>query len=100
MKITEVVTKKSGDIKMVALRYSGLQILVLFSSSSGYETLGKCFLNKEIEEIHHLKLTEIQGKMLCLRLYSHGTSQIFDWSKNSYGQLFCSHGIHANHMKI
>lgn len=100
MKITEVVTKKSGDIKLVALRYSGLQILVLFSSSSGYETLGKCFLNKEIEEIHHLKLTEIQGKMLCLRLYSHGTSQIFDWSKNSYSQLFCSHGIHANHMKI
>lgn len=96
MKITEVVTKKSGDIKLVALRYSGLQILVLFSSSSGYETLGKCFLNKEIEEIHHLKLTEIQGK----RLYSHGTGQIFDWSKNSYGQLFCSHGIHANHMKI
>lgn len=81
MKITEVVTKKSGDIKLVALCYSGLQILVLFSSSSGYETLGKCFLNKEIEEIHHLKLTEIQGKMLCLRLYSHGTGQIFDWSK-------------------
>ena len=77
MKITEVVTKKSGDIKLVALRHSGLQILVLFSSSSGYETLGKCFLNKEIEEIHHLKLTEIQGKMLCQRLYSHGTGQIF-----------------------
>ena len=85
MKITEVVTKKSGDIKLVALRYSGLQILVLFSSSSGYETLGKCFLNKEIEEIHHLKLTEIQGKMLCVRLRSHGTGQIFDWSKTSYG---------------
>ena len=95
MKITEVVTKKSGDMKLVALRYSGFQILVLFSSSSGYETLGKCFLNKEIEEIHHLKLTEIQGKMLCVRLYSH-----FDWSKNSYGQLFCSHRIHANRMKI
>lgn len=84
MKITEVVTKKSGDVKLVALRYSGFQILVLFSSSSGYETLGKCFLNKEIEEIDHLKLTEIQGKMLCLRLCSHGTGQIFNLSKNLY----------------
>lgn len=84
MKVTEVVTKKSGDIKLVALCYNGFQILVLFSSSSGYETLGKCFLNKEIEEIHHLKLTEIQGKMLCLRLRSHGTGQIFNLSKNPY----------------
>lgn len=85
MKITEVVSKKSGDIKMVALRYSGFQILVLFSSSTGYDTLGKCFLNEKIEEIHHLKLIEIQGKMSCLRLCSHSTGQIFDLSKNLYG---------------
>ena len=32
-----------------------------FSSSAGYETLGKCFLEGKIEEISHLKLTEIQG---------------------------------------
>lgn len=60
-RVIEVLSKKSGDTKLEPLRFSGLQLLMKFSSSAGYETLGKCFLEGKIEEISHLKLTEIQG---------------------------------------
>lgn len=60
-RVLEALSKKSGDTKLEPLRYSGLQLLMKFSSSAGYETLGKCFLEGKIEEISNLKLTEIQG---------------------------------------
>ena len=56
-----MLSKKSGDAKLEPLRCSGLQLLMKFSSTAGYEALGKCFLDGEINEISHLKLTEIQG---------------------------------------
>lgn len=62
--VTDALSKKSGDTKLEALRFSGLQLLMKFSSPAGYEALGKCFLDGKIEEISHLKLTEIQGKLL------------------------------------
>ena len=61
MKVTEMLSKKSGGAKLEPLRCSGLQLLIRFSSSAGYEALGKCFLDGKIEEISHLKLIEIQG---------------------------------------
>ena len=61
MKVTEVLSKKSGDAKLEALRCSGLQLLMKFSSPAGYEALGKSFLDGKIEEIGYLKLIEIQG---------------------------------------
>lgn len=60
-RVLEALSKKSGDTKLEPLRYSGLQLLMKFSSSAGYEALGKCFLDGKIEEISNLKLTEIQG---------------------------------------
>ena len=63
-KITETLSRKSGDAKLEPLRYNGLQLLMKFSSPAGYEALGKCFLEGKIEEISHLKLTEIQGRLL------------------------------------
>lgn len=62
-KVIEALSKKSGDTKLEPLRSSGLQLLMKFSSSAGYEALGKCFLDGKIEEISHLKLTEIQGML-------------------------------------
>ena len=63
-RVIEALSKKSGDTKIEPLRFSGLQLLMKFSSSSSYEALGKCFLDGKIEEISHLKLTEIQGMFL------------------------------------
>lgn len=62
-RVIEALSKKSGDTKLEPLRFSGLQLLMKFSSSAGYEALGKCFLEGKIEEISHLKLTEIQGML-------------------------------------
>lgn len=66
MKIKETLSKKSGDAKLEPLRCSGLQLLMKFSSTAGYETLGKCFLDGEINEISHLKLVEIQAVSLII----------------------------------
>ena len=60
-RVIEALSKKSGDTKLEPLRFSGLQLLMKFSSPAGYEALGKCFLDGKIEDISHLKLTEIQG---------------------------------------
>ena len=60
-RVTDALSKKSGDTKLEPLRCSGLQLLMKFSSPAAYEALGKCFLEGKIEEIAHLKLTEIQG---------------------------------------
>lgn len=63
-RVIEALSKKSGDTKLEPLRFSGLQLLMKFSSSASYEALGKSFLEGKIEEISHLKLTEIQGMFL------------------------------------
>ena len=62
-KIIESLTKISGDPKLEPLRSSGLQLLIKFSLAAGYETLGKCFLDGRVEEVSHLKLVEIQGRL-------------------------------------
>lgn len=63
-KITETLSRKSDNAKLEPLRFNSLQLLMKFSSPAGYEALGKCFLEGKIEEISHLKLTEIQGRLL------------------------------------
>ena len=75
MKVTETLSKKSGDAKLEPLRCSGLQLLMKFSSSAGYKALGECFLDGKIEEISHLKLVEIQGMQGSLHV--HVTKQDF-----------------------
>ena len=67
-KVTDVLSKKSGDTKLEPLRYSGLQLLMKCSSSAGYEALGKSFLEGKIEAISHLKLIEIQGMLIFIAL--------------------------------
>ena len=77
-KVTQAISKKSGDDKLEPLRCSGLQLLMKFSSAATYDNLGKCFLDGKIEEISHLKLTEIQG-MLSDMTYKIDCQIMFDY---------------------
>ena len=59
-KITELLSSSSGDKKLEALRASGQQVLMKFSSAKCYETLGKCFLEGKLDAFAGFKLVELQ----------------------------------------
>lgn len=65
-KVRQVLSQKSGDDNLEPLRHSALQLLIKFSSTATYDKLGQCFLEGKIEEISHLKLTEIQAVSLII----------------------------------
>lgn len=61
-KVMELLTNRSGDKQLAVLRSQRHQLLVKFSSTQFYETLGKCFLDGKLEAVGAFKLVELQGE--------------------------------------
>ncbi|XP_032234594.2 uncharacterized protein LOC5509774 [Nematostella vectensis] len=63
-KITQAVSKLSGDNKAEAIRKNGLEVILKMHSLEQYEALGKAFTDGKIDDLSGLKLSEIQAIMI------------------------------------